>query len=132
MAEIFESSQRPKSKTGYRYVPINVDEQLESSGGYVSSEAGSYQDGGQGLPDLGLEDDCLPPPTNGYGSFRRGQRKTVISRMPDGDVPPYRAVFLVTNAAFGAGILNFPQAYMNAGGIETAVIVQCVSIFRNL
>ncbi len=70
----------------------------------------------------------MPPTPNGYGTFTRGKRKTVISRLPDGDVPPYRAVFLVTNAAFGAGILNFPQAYMNAGGVGSAISVQAVSM----
>jgi amino acid permease len=37
------------------------------------------------------------------------------------------AVFLIINAALGAGLLNFPQAFEQAGGIVTAVIVQAVS-----
>ena len=37
------------------------------------------------------------------------------------------AVFLIINAALGAGLLNFPQAFDQAGGIVTAVIVQAVS-----
>lgn len=37
------------------------------------------------------------------------------------------AVFLIINAALGAGLLNFPQAFDQAGGIMTAVIVQVVS-----
>ncbi|KDR22784.1 hypothetical protein L798_00623, partial [Zootermopsis nevadensis] len=36
------------------------------------------------------------------------------------------AVFLIINAALGAGLLNFPQAFDQAGGIMTAVIVQVV------
>lgn len=36
-------------------------------------------------------------------------------------------VFLIINAALGAGLLNFPQAFEQAGGIVTAVIVQAVS-----
>lgn len=36
------------------------------------------------------------------------------------------AVFLIINAALGAGLLNFPQAFEQAGGIVTAVIVQAV------
>jgi sodium-coupled neutral amino acid transporter 7/8 len=36
-------------------------------------------------------------------------------------------VFLIINAALGAGLLNFPQAFGQAGGIVTAVIVQAVS-----
>ena len=46
--------------------------------------------------------------------------------LPVGHVPAYRAVFLIANTALGAGLLNFPQAYMNAGGIEIAVSVQIV------
>lgn len=40
----------------------------------------------------------------------------------------YLAVFLVVNAALGAGLLNFPQAYDQAGGILVAVIIQAVLI----
>jgi hypothetical protein len=36
------------------------------------------------------------------------------------------AVFLIINAALGAGLLNFPQAFDQAGGIVTAIIVQVV------
>lgn len=38
------------------------------------------------------------------------------------------AIFLVINAALGAGLLNFPQAFDQAGGIVTAIAVQGVSI----
>lgn len=38
------------------------------------------------------------------------------------------AIFLIVNAALGAGLLNFPQAFDQAGGILVAVIVQAVSI----
>jgi len=37
------------------------------------------------------------------------------------------SVFLVVNAALGAGLLNFPQAYHNAGGVVTAILIQAVS-----
>jgi hypothetical protein len=40
-------------------------------------------------------------------------------------------VFLIINAALGAGLLNFPQAFEQAGGIVTAVIVQAVSTLRH-
>lgn len=36
------------------------------------------------------------------------------------------AIFLIINAALGAGLLNFPQAFDQAGGILTAVCVQAV------
>ena len=39
----------------------------------------------------------------------------------------YVSVFLVVNAALGAGLLNFPAAYDQSGGILTANIIQCVS-----
>ena len=35
-------------------------------------------------------------------------------------------VFLIVNAALGAGLLNFPKSYDNAGGIVVAIIVQTI------
>ena len=124
MADIFESPGK-KSPSSYRYAPINIHPDLEDSSGFESSEGINR---GSELPGMDHEDDCLPPVAQSYGTFSRknSRRRTLLSKLPDGDVPPYRAVFLVTNAAFGAGILNFPQAYMNAGGLETAITVQCV------
>lgn len=43
-------------------------------------------------------------------------------------IPIWRAVLLVVNAALGAGILNFPQAYAECGGILTAIVIQMVSL----
>lgn len=37
------------------------------------------------------------------------------------------AVFLIINAALGAGLLNFPHAFDQAGGIGVALSVQAVS-----
>jgi Na+/alanine symporter len=37
-------------------------------------------------------------------------------------------VFLIVNAALGAGLLNFPQSFDLAGGIATAVSVQAVLV----
>ena len=39
----------------------------------------------------------------------------------------YASVFLVVNAALGAGLLNFPAAYSKAGGTLTGTAVQVVS-----
>ena len=39
----------------------------------------------------------------------------------------FSSAFLVVNAALGAGLLNFPQAYHQAGGVVTAVAIQSVS-----
>ncbi|KAG8251761.1 hypothetical protein J6590_072603 [Homalodisca vitripennis] len=38
------------------------------------------------------------------------------------------AVFLLVNAALGAGLLNFPQAFDQAGGISVALLVQLVLV----
>lgn len=38
----------------------------------------------------------------------------------------YAAVFLIINAALGAGLLNFPQAFDDAGGIVVSLLVQGV------
>ena len=44
-------------------------------------------------------------------------------------IPIWRAALLVVNSALGAGILNFPQAYAECGGIVTAIIIQMVGLF---
>ena len=41
-------------------------------------------------------------------------------------LPIWRAALLVVNSALGAGILNFPQAYAECGGIEPALTIQMV------
>lgn len=38
----------------------------------------------------------------------------------------YFAVFLIVNAALGAGLLNFSKAFDNAGGILISTIIQTV------
>ena len=62
------------------------------------------------------------------GVFRS---KSVLQKPDDNlhlqGVPVWRAVFLIVNAALGAGILNFPQAYAECGSIATAVTIQMVS-----
>ena len=44
-------------------------------------------------------------------------------------LPIWRAALLVVNSALGAGILNFPQAYAECGGIATALTIQMVGVF---
>ena len=39
------------------------------------------------------------------------------------------SIFLVVNAALGAGLLNFPAAYSLSGGLVIAISLQAVSIF---
>jgi sodium-coupled neutral amino acid transporter 7/8 len=38
----------------------------------------------------------------------------------------YFAVFLIVNAALGAGLLNFAKAFDNAGGILAATLIHLV------
>lgn len=67
---------------------------------------------------------------NNYGSMNESKSTAVPSgsvyALPHGHVPAYRAVFLISNAALGAGLLNFPEAYMKAGGYKTAISIQLV------
>ena len=44
----------------------------------------------------------------------------------------FASIFLVVNAALGAGLLNFPAAYHEAGGIVIAMTIQTVSNFSEL
>ena len=44
-------------------------------------------------------------------------------------LPIWRATMLVVNSALGAGILNFPLAYAECGGIATAFTIQMVGVF---
>lgn len=39
----------------------------------------------------------------------------------------FGATFIVINAAMGAGMLNFPDAFRNAGGIISGMFLQLVS-----
>ena len=39
----------------------------------------------------------------------------------------YAAVFIVVNAALGAGFLNLPSAYYKSGGIGPGLTMQIVS-----
>jgi hypothetical protein len=41
-------------------------------------------------------------------------------------IPVFRAIFVVMNGAMGAGILNFPQAFAKAGGIDNGMAIQMV------
>lgn len=43
-----------------------------------------------------------------------------------GGVSSMAAVFIVVNAALGAGLLNFPAAFNMAGGVTAGVMLQMV------
>ena len=65
--------------------------------------------------------------TSSVGAFKS---RSVLQQPSDDfyhqGIPIWRAVLLVVNAALGAGILNFPQAYAQCGGIGTAIAIQMV------
>ena len=68
--------------------------------------------------------------TSSVGVFRS---RSVIQQPGDSPyvegLPIWRAALLVVNSALGAGILNFPQAYAECGGIATAFTIQMVGVF---
>ncbi|KAK3533887.1 hypothetical protein QTP70_032996 [Hemibagrus guttatus] len=52
------------------------------------------------------------------------------SKQPQGQTSALGAVFIVVNAALGAGLLNFPAAFYMAGGVVAGVVLQmCLLIF---
>ena len=53
-------------------------------------------------------------------------------RLPQGSTSSYGAVFIIINAALGAGLLTFPVAFYSAGGIIPAVLVMLVSHVSNM
>ena len=60
-------------------------------------------------------------------------KSRLLLRQPSKDfyhegIPIWRAALLVVNSALGAGILNFPRAYAECGGIVTAIIIQMVGL----
>ena len=44
--------------------------------------------------------------------------------MLQGGTSTIATIFLIVNAALGAGLLNFPKAFDQAGGVLVAVLVQ--------
>ena len=50
-----------------------------------------------------------------------------IRTLPRGSSSAIGAVFIVVNAALGAGLLAFPQTFYNAGGVAYGVLVEVVS-----
>lgn len=50
-----------------------------------------------------------------------------IRTLPRGTSTAIGAVFIVVNAALGAGLLAFPQTFYNAGGVAYGVLIEVVS-----
>lgn len=97
------------------------DEKIESET-EISSENKEHQhEGSDELDGLGSD---LEPIINdldhlvmsaGHGSNYNPQGTSTIA-----------TIFLIVNAALGAGLLNFPKQFDRAGGVLTAVLVQAV------
>ncbi|XP_067905909.1 sodium-coupled neutral amino acid transporter 7 [Heterodontus francisci] len=52
------------------------------------------------------------------------------TRKQEGGTPACGAVFIVVNAALGAGLLNFPYAFFVAGGVLAGIVLQlCLLLF---
>ena len=61
------------------------------------------------------------------GSVRVNSTSQNTSQREQSGVSWYFAVFLIVNAALGAGLLNFSKAFDEAGGILVSSIMHCVS-----
>lgn len=75
----------------------------------------------------------------GIGNINSGERAWLLQspsvdsdrlletdRRRSGGVSSLGAVFIVVNAALGAGLLNFPAAFNMAGGVTAGVMLQMV------
>ena len=50
-----------------------------------------------------------------------------MRELPQGKSSAIGAVFIIINAALGAGLLTFPSAFYSAGGVVEGIAVQVVS-----
>jgi len=84
----------------------------------------------EGSANMTMHDADFLPPIEVTDPLMDNEKETQIKplKLEKGNVPPYRAVFLIANAALGAGLLNFPEAFKKAGGIETALIIELVRV----
>nr|XP_014353656.1 PREDICTED: putative sodium-coupled neutral amino acid transporter 7 isoform X2 [Latimeria chalumnae] len=48
----------------------------------------------------------------------------VVGKNGRGGTSAFSSVFIVVNAALGAGLLNFPAAFNTAGGVAAGIAVQ--------
>jgi len=77
-----------------------------------------------------LDDDLKTSKDIGDDSISQSDQELLLSPVssspPQGGTSTIGAIFLIVNAALGAGLLNFPKAFDLAGGVLTAVLVQAV------
>ncbi|XP_047436537.1 putative sodium-coupled neutral amino acid transporter 7 isoform X2 [Mugil cephalus] len=77
--------------------------------------------GGVGSTDSGERAWLLQSPSvDSVGQLEADRRRS-------GGVSSLGAVFIVVNAALGAGLLNFPAAFSMAGGVTAGIMLQMVS-----
>ena len=55
-----------------------------------------------------------------------------LDRLPEGKTSIFWAIFLVVNAALGAGLLAFPLSFYMTGGIVVGILVELVGVFTTL
>ena len=84
---------------------------------YVSAEYGSFSSSAQ----------YTAMTNDGPGLFGSINSSSSVASSRTYGLPIHRAVVVVANAALGAGMLNFPQAYYKSGGLVNALTVQTVS-----
>ncbi len=68
----------------------------------------------------------LPSPTFSTSQNRRQQQQQQQQQQQHQGTGLVLTVFLIVNAALGAGLLNFPRAFADAGGVAAGTAVQGV------
>lgn len=54
-----------------------------------------------------------------------------MTKLSPGKSSPFGALFIIVNAALGAGLLAFPFAFHSAGGFIEGIAIELVSTFRS-
>ena len=52
------------------------------------------------------------------------------TQLSQGKSSPFGAVFIVVNAALGAGLLTFPLAFYSAGGVLHGILIEAVRTYE--
>ncbi len=115
----------------------------------VIEDAETYQQSGLIVPSFNLENsNDLVPLTNPASDVTTLRRTSALGSASRGELIFQKCdyqtlvndefntvgtsnlgtVFLIVNAALGAGLLNFPKAFDQAGGIEVALVVQAILV----
>ena len=54
------------------------------------------------------------------------ERDSSANRLPEGKTSVFWAIFLVVNAALGAGLLTFPLSFYMTGGYIYGIVIELV------